>query len=98
MSPARLSRAPAPWSFWPSTCSPLPATPRAPARRLVIELTAAALARLVLSTGRMFGALTGGYVWLWGGLAATGCAAGVLSVLALVSLVWGLRGWHPRPV
>jgi hypothetical protein len=50
------------------------------------------------STGRMLGALTGGYVWLWGGLAATGCAAGLLSALALGSLVWGLRGWHPRPL
>jgi predicted MFS family arabinose efflux permease len=50
------------------------------------------------STGRMLGALTGGYVWLWGGLAATGCVAGFLSVLALGSLVWGLRGWHPRTV
>jgi predicted MFS family arabinose efflux permease len=76
----------------------LPATPRAPARRLVIELTAAALARLVPSAGRMLGALTDGCVWLWGGLAATGCLAGVLSVLALVSLIWGLGGWHPRPV
>ena len=50
------------------------------------------------STGRMLGALTGGYVWLWGGLAATGCAAGLLSALALGSLLWGLRGWHPRPL
>lgn len=50
------------------------------------------------STGRMLGALTGGYVWLWGGLAATGWVAGLLCVLALGSLVWGLRGWHPRPV
>ena len=50
------------------------------------------------SMGRMLGALTGGFVWLWGGLAATGCVAGLLSVLALISLVWGLRGWHPRPV
>jgi len=50
------------------------------------------------STGRMLGALTGGYVWLWGGLAATGCAAGLLSALARGSLAWGLRGWHPRPL
>jgi predicted MFS family arabinose efflux permease len=49
-------------------------------------------------TGRMLGALTGGYVWLWGGLAATGAVAATLSLLALCSLVWGLRGWHPRPV
>jgi predicted MFS family arabinose efflux permease len=49
-------------------------------------------------TGRMLGALTGGYVWLWGGLAATSAVAGTLAVLALGWLVWGLRGWHPRPV
>src|SRR5215469_9792559 len=50
------------------------------------------------SAGRMLGALTGGYVWVAGGLMATGCVAGCLSFLALASLVWGLRGWHPRPV
>ena len=49
-------------------------------------------------TGRMLGALMGGYVWLWGGLGATGTVAAVLSLLALGSLVWGLRGWRPRPV
>jgi MFS transporter, DHA1 family, inner membrane transport protein len=49
-------------------------------------------------TGRMLGALTGGYVWLWGGLAATSAVAAALAALALGSLVWGLRGWHPRPV
>ncbi len=49
-------------------------------------------------TGRMLGALTGGYVWLWGGLAATSAVAAALAALALTSLVWGLRGWHPRPV
>jgi len=50
------------------------------------------------SAGRMLGALTGGYVWVAGGLVATGCVAGCLSLLALGSLVWGLRGWHPRPI
>ena len=49
-------------------------------------------------TGRMLGALMGGYVWLWGGLAATSAVAAALAALALGSLVWGLRGWHPRPV
>ncbi len=47
------------------------------------------------STGRMLGALLGGYIWLWGGLVATGCVAAALSVLALLSLRWGLRGWRP---
>jgi len=50
------------------------------------------------SAGRMLGSLTGGYVWVAGGLVATGCVAGCLSLLALTSLVWGLRGWHPRPI
>jgi predicted MFS family arabinose efflux permease len=49
-------------------------------------------------TGRMLGALAGGYVWLWGGLAATSAVAAALAALALAALVWGLRGWHPRPV
>jgi len=47
------------------------------------------------STGRMLGALLGGYIWLWGGLVATGYGAAALSVLALFSLRWGLRGWRP---
>ena len=50
------------------------------------------------STGRMLGALSGGYVWLWGGLTAVACLAGMWSLLALASLLWGLRGWHPRTV
>jgi len=50
------------------------------------------------SAGRMLGALTGGYVWVAGGLVARGCLAGCLSLFALGLLVWGLRGWHPRPV
>lgn len=50
------------------------------------------------STGRMLGALTGGYVWLWGGLTATACVAGAWSLVGLLSLLWGLRGWHPRTV
>jgi hypothetical protein len=35
---------------------------------------------------------------LAGGLVATGWVAGCLSLLALASLVWSVRGWHPRPV
>jgi DHA1 family inner membrane transport protein len=84
-----------------------------PPRRLVLELAAAALARLFLDTARRFAypfapalarglevPLTSvtspdGYVWLWGGLAATGVAASALSALALGLLAWGLRGWHP---
>ena len=46
------------------------------------------------SVGRMVGALMGGAVWLAGGLAATGLVSAAISGLALVWLVWGLRGWR----
>jgi hypothetical protein len=92
----------------------LPVLPQASARRLAIELAAAlarlflntarrfaypfapALARgldVPLTHVTSLVALNQGT-----GLAATGCAAGLLSALALGSLVWGLRGWHPRPL
>ena len=45
------------------------------------------------SMGRVIGALVGGPVWLAGGMLATGFVSAVVSGLALVVLVWGLRGW-----
>lgn len=39
--------------------------------------------------GRMAGALTGGPVWLAGGLAATGIVSAAVSLLALLSFLWG---------
>jgi predicted MFS family arabinose efflux permease len=44
--------------------------------------------------GRIVGALIGGPVWLAGGILATGLVSGTVSGLALVSLVWGLKGWR----
>ena len=44
--------------------------------------------------GRIFGALIGGPIWLAGGIAATGSVSAVLTILALISLRWGLRNWH----
>ena len=44
--------------------------------------------------GRIIGALTGGPIWLAGGIFTTGLVSAGLTVLALISLCWGLRGWR----
>jgi DHA1 family inner membrane transport protein len=44
--------------------------------------------------GRIVGALIGGPVWLAGGIHATGYVSSSISGMALVSLVWGLKGWR----
>jgi predicted MFS family arabinose efflux permease len=46
--------------------------------------------------GRIIGALTGGPIWLAGGIAATGTVSALISMLALISLLWGLKGWAKR--
>lgn len=43
--------------------------------------------------GRIVGALMGGPIWLTGGIVLTGMISAGLTVLALISLHWGLRGW-----
>jgi predicted MFS family arabinose efflux permease len=43
--------------------------------------------------GRIVGALMGGPMWLTGGIVLTGMISAGLTVLALISLHWGLRGW-----
>ena len=45
-------------------------------------------------TGRVVGALTGGVVWLTGGILLTALVSAGVSGLGLVSLIWGLRGWR----
>ncbi len=47
-----------------------------------------------ISIGRAIGARVGGPVWLAGGMWATGFVSAAVSGLALVLLVWGLRGWR----
>lgn len=42
--------------------------------------------------GRMAGALTGGGLWVYGGLTAVATSAAILSVLAGVVVAWGLHG------
>jgi len=46
--------------------------------------------------GRILGALAGGPVWLTGGIFVTCMISAGLTVLALMSLRWGLRGWDKR--
>ncbi len=46
--------------------------------------------------GRVIGALIGGPVWIAGGIYATGIVSGVMTGLALVILMWGIRGWKPN--
>jgi predicted MFS family arabinose efflux permease len=48
----------------------------------------------VAGIGRVIGALIGGPIWVAGGILATGMVSAGLSAMALVSLVWGLHGWH----
>jgi len=44
--------------------------------------------------GRILGALIGGPIWLAGGIVATGLVSAGTTALALISLLWGLRGWR----
>lgn len=44
--------------------------------------------------GRIIGTLIGGPVWMEGGIIATGFVSAFISGLALVSLLWGLKGWR----
>ena len=45
-------------------------------------------------TGRVVGALTGGVVWLTGGILLTTLVSAGISGVGLAFLIWGLRGWH----
>ena len=42
--------------------------------------------------GRMAGALTGGWLWVSGGLAAVATSAALLNAVAFLSILWGLQG------
>ena len=46
--------------------------------------------------GRVIGVLVGGFVWSFGGIAATGLVSAGITALSLIALVWGLRGWAHR--
>jgi DHA1 family inner membrane transport protein len=67
---------------------------------LFTELVPASRATMMASylasggVGRVVGALIGGPIWLAGGIYATALVSAAISGLALVSLIWGLRGWQ----
>jgi len=67
---------------------------------LFTELVPASRATMMASylasggVGRVVGALIGGPIWLAGGIYATAQVSAAISGLALVSLIWGLRGWQ----
>jgi predicted MFS family arabinose efflux permease len=46
--------------------------------------------------GRVIGVLIGGFVWSFGGIAATGLVSAGITALSLIALVWGLREWEHR--
>jgi MFS transporter, DHA1 family, inner membrane transport protein len=48
--------------------------------------------------GRMIGVLMGGVLWQWGGIVAVTTQAAVLTLLGLLSLLWGLHGWRREKV
>jgi len=48
--------------------------------------------------GRMIGVLMGGVLWQWGGIVAVTTQAAVLTLLGLLSLLWGLHGWCRQEV
>ncbi len=45
--------------------------------------------------GRVIGALIGGHIWLFGGIWLTGMVSAGITLLALFSLILGLKAWHP---
>jgi DHA1 family inner membrane transport protein len=47
--------------------------------------------------GRAFGALMGGAVWQHGGIFAIGCVSGLLTLMGIGCLIYGLRGWRQSP-
>ena len=46
--------------------------------------------------GRMFGALIGGSIWLYGGILLTALVSAAISAMGLIALIWGLRGWEHK--
>jgi len=44
--------------------------------------------------GRILGALAGGVIWTTMGIPGIGLASAFFSALALLSLMWGMKGWH----
>ena len=45
--------------------------------------------------GRVAGALIGGCIWMAGDIMSIGVFSALMSAVALIFLLWGLRGWRP---
>jgi len=48
----------------------------------------------VAGIGRIVGALAGGTIWVVAGISGIGMASAFFSTLALLSLMWGMKGWQ----
>ncbi len=48
--------------------------------------------------GRMIGVLIGGFLWQAGGITVVAWTSAILTVIGLVSLIWGLQGWRSQSV
>lgn len=48
-------------------------------------------------SGRIFGALMGGPIWLAGKIEATGVTSALITALALALLIWSLKSWRAAP-
>jgi predicted MFS family arabinose efflux permease len=68
------------------------------ATELVPEMRATMMSGYMVasSLGRVSGAFLGGTLWLWGGITATCAASAAISMLGLVILLLGLKGWPRR--
>jgi predicted MFS family arabinose efflux permease len=49
----------------------------------------------VAGVGRMIGVLVAGLIWAGAGIGGVAVASGFLTLLGLLGLLWGLRGWSP---
>jgi predicted MFS family arabinose efflux permease len=49
----------------------------------------------VAGVGRMIGVLAAGLIWAGAGIGGVAVASGFLTLLGLLGLLWGLRGWSP---
>ncbi len=49
----------------------------------------------VAGVGRMVGVLVAGLIWAGAGIGGVAVVSGLLTLLGLLGLLWGLRGWSP---
>ena len=52
----------------------------------------------IAGLGRVVGDLLGGITWIFGGIYIIGIFSALSSGLALLCLIWGIRGWQPESI